>query len=89
MPEKGFWFLRVAYLEWRGRKGGKVPSIASLASVLALSRLGFYEVTEAEVRGTKMAGIKKRRVAERAAPPPRRRDVWGRLARRSKFTPTH
>lgn len=43
-------------------------------------------MTEAEVRGTKMAGIKKKRVAEGNS---RRRDVWGRLARRSKFTPTH
>lgn len=47
--------------EWRGR-GGRVPSRCSLRSRIVST--GFYEVTEAEVCGTKMAGIKKKRVAE-------------------------
>lgn len=44
------------------REGGRVPSRCSLHSRIVST--GFYEVTEAEVRGTKMAGIKKKRVAE-------------------------
>lgn len=63
------------------REGRFYPFRRSLHSRIVSTE--FYEVTEAEVRGTKMAGIKKKRVAEGTPA----WDVWGRLAKRSKFTP--
>lgn len=62
MPEKGFWFLRVAYLKCEG--GRRVPSIAPLATFSHCLDRVLRGDGSPEVRGTKMAGIKKRRVVE-------------------------